>query len=133
MSYDPNRELLREQRRAERQARRAGRRFRGGLAWGVVLIVIGVLLALDHWGLLSFDLSFRQWPLLLILLAAVGFAEHGLLRLGTHALLLLGLAFELRHLHYGWLVRQWWPLGLVWCGIVITLRAVHRPCPVESE
>jgi hypothetical protein len=40
------------------------------LVWGLILIVIGVLFILENLGLNAFDISWRFWPVILIVWGA---------------------------------------------------------------
>jgi len=43
---------------------------RGALAWGIILIVIGVLFILENIGVDAWENLFRLWPLILIVWGA---------------------------------------------------------------
>src|SRR6185437_6503032 len=95
---------------------------------GIFLILFGVLLALDQWGHAPFHDFGRHWPLLLIAFGCGKLIDRGLLATGAHWLLVVGLYFKLQANGQHTLVHRIWPLGLVWIGLIMTLRAL-RPRP----
>ena len=104
------------------------RRRHRHLGTGVFLILLGLLLALDQWHQAPFHDIGRHWPLILIALSVGKFVDRGLLSTGAHWMLLVGLFFELQaNGQHHWIYR-FWPLGLVWIGLIMTLRAL-RPRP----
>ena len=104
------------------------RRPRRHLGTGIVLILVGLILAFDPWGHSPFHDIGRHWPLILVALGIGKLVDRGLLSTGAHWLLLVGLYFELHaDARFAYLDR-FWPLGLVWIGLIMTLRAL-RPRP----
>ncbi len=102
-----------------------GRRPRRHLGTGVFLILLGLILALTQWqGGPIHDIG-RHWPLILIAFGVSRMVDRGLLHPFAHAAILVGLYFELDALGgYGWIHRAW-PLGLVWVGLILTVRALR--------
>ena len=116
--------------------RRMRNRTRSNIFTGLVIITLGLALLADRMGVMSFHTFTRQWPLLLIIMGVFKLWDRGWLSLGGQALLLTGLFFELKRLGYEPPLHQWWPLLVVWAGIVITLRALSpksasAECPHE--
>ena len=121
-------------------------RPQGRLVLGIGLILFG-LLFLAHrlhllpeqfpFGLLPVDEPWRLWPMILVLLGLARLASSGWLHGKGHVLLALGLAFQCVMLEREHLVETWWPLLLVWWGLVTLLRALtpkSRPqAAVPSE
>ena len=104
------------------------RRPRRHLGTGVFLILLGLLLAWNQWNHAPFHDFGRYWPLILIALAVGKFVDRGLLSSGGHWMLLVGLYFELQANGQHELLHRFWPLGLVWIGLIMTLRALSpRP------
>jgi hypothetical protein len=104
------------------------RRHRPRLGTGIFFILLGLLLALDQWHQLPFHDTARHWPLIIIAFGIGRMVDRGPFATGPHAAILVGLYFEMEALgHHDW-VRHAWPLGLVWIGLIITLRAL-RPQP----
>lgn len=110
---------------------RGSRGFRTGrrrLGTGIFLILLGLLLALDQWHQLPFHDTVRFWPLVLIAFGLGRMVDRGVFAPWPHAMILVGLYFELDALGYHHSIRHAWPLGLIWIGLIITLRA-FRPQP----
>lgn len=105
--------------------RPGGRDRKRRLGTGIFFILLGVLLALDQWRQIPFHDTARHWPLILIAFGAGRMVDRGPFATGPHAAILIGLYFELGVLgHHAW-ASQAWPLGLVWIGLVITLRSLR--------
>ncbi len=101
------------------------RRARRHLGTGIFLILLGLMLAATQWGGSPFYDLGRHWPLILIAFGLGRMVDRGLLHPFAHATILVGLYFELDSLgHYDWIHRAW-PLGLVWIGLILTLRALR--------
>lgn len=116
----------------DRQERWRGRRHRGhrgGLLWGPLLILLGVLFLAANSGWISGD---RWWQYFLVGLgviflidALVYYASPGYRRGSSGriipgvGLIFIGLAFI-----YGW--SQWWPLVLIAAGVAILFTVLLR-------
>jgi hypothetical protein len=102
------------------------------LTMGVLLILAGTALGLRNLGLFQiYDFWPVFWSAAMLLLGLSLLAQRGPLHLGGHVLIFFGLAFTLGNLGYGWIPDKFWPLGLVWGGVVIVLRSLVRPEPVK--
>ncbi|HJV89027.1 MAG TPA: DUF5668 domain-containing protein [Holophagaceae bacterium] len=115
---------------------------RGRLVMGVGLICFGLLflayrlhLLPQHFPfeLLPVDEPWRLWPMILVVLGLSRLATHGFLHGKGHFLLGLGVAFQLIMLEREMLVETWWPLLLVWWGLLVMLRAINRPSKPEAS
>ncbi len=107
------------------------RRRPKGLVVGLFLIVLGFAFLADQLGLGRFESLAHHWPVLLVL-GTVKLWERGPLHIGAHAMIIVGACFELRHLgHDLSALRPWWPLLVVWIGVLLTLQAL-RPRPSDS-
>jgi uncharacterized integral membrane protein len=114
--------------------RRDGRTRRPRIGTGIFLILLGLLLALNQWHQLPFQGTVRYWPLILIAFGIGRMVDCGPFAPWPHALILAGLAFELDALGHHEFIRHAWPLGLVWIGLIITLRALRpKPAPASCE
>lgn len=101
------------------------RRPRRHLGTGVFLILLGLILALTQWQGSPLHGIGHHWPLILIAFGVARMVDRGLLHPYAHAAILVGLYFELDALgNYDWIHRAW-PLGLVWIGLILTVRALR--------
>ena len=105
------------------------------LALGLVLIVLGLLLALDQAGLWAVGGLHELWPLFLVALGLGRLASPA--RRGSGVMMLgLGLIFLAQTGHVAPL-HQTWPLILVLAGISMLLRrhdgACARPQPPDER
>ena len=96
---------------------------KGGMVVGLVLVLAGVLLALDRLDILQFNNILRFWPIIFV---ALGLAQiiqpAGSSRSSGVWLIGLG-AFFLSTLSLGWVrVRNLWPLFLIAAGIWVIWR-----------
>lgn len=107
------------------------RRFMTRLVVGLLLILAGLALLLENSGLLPISVWQLFLPTALILFGLSSLWAKGPLHVGGHILLFFGTAFLLGALGYGDIPDRWWPLGLVWCGVVIVLRAL-KPAPPST-
>jgi len=95
------------------------------LASGLVLIAVGTVLAFENAGIEVPVTVTRLWPLLFVLVGAGRLAQRGFLLVGGHLLIFLGLfLFGLMHQAETTLSLAG-PVGLLWLGVIITLRAVR--------
>ena len=95
---------------------------------GIALILLGLLLAFAQWRMVPFDDFSSHWPLILVALGVGKLVDRGLLCTGAHWLILIGAFFELEQNGPSHLMHRIWPLGLVWIGLIMTLRALRsRP------
>jgi hypothetical protein len=117
-----------------------GRRIAGRVFLGLCLAVAGVLLLLNNLGSLPYNFDWRFWPLFLAALAGARMVERGVLRTGPHVLVLVALFLLAVSFERDDLLERWWPLSVVWFGVLMTLRAVlskpkqaSPPCEDEPE
>ncbi len=110
-----------------------GRRMAGRVFFGLCLAATGALILLNNLGRLPAGLDWRLWPLLLSFLAVARMVERGFLRMGPHLVLMLSLVLLAGSFEREELVEQWWPLAVVWGGVLVTLRALFfRRAPVPA-
>ncbi len=115
-----------------------GRRMAGRVFLGLCLAVAGGLLLLNNLGSLPIGVDWRFWPVFLLALAGARMVERGVLRTGPHVLMLVGLFLLAASFDRDDLVERWWPLAIVWGGVLLTLKAVftrRKPaeCPSPCE
>lgn len=101
-----------------------GRRMAGRVFLGLCLAAGGLLLLLNNLGSLPLQLDWRLWPLFLVALAGARMVERGVLRGGPHALILVALFLLAVGYERDDLIDRWWPLAIVWWGLLMTLKAV---------
>jgi hypothetical protein len=117
-----------------------GRRTAGRLFLGLCLAGAGALLLLNNLGSLPVQVDWRFWPMLLIALAGARMVERGALRNGPHVLIMVALFLLAFNFERDDLVERWWPVSIVWGGILMTLKAALRkpkpdpgPCEDQNE
>lgn len=107
-------------------------RYGFALVAGIGLILAGSALALENAGLPVPSWFFRLWPLLLALLGLAKLARQPLHR-GGHFLIFLGLFFLGLQFEPVKTLRYAAPLGLLWLGVLITLKALRPPARSTPE
>ena len=112
-----------------------GRRAAGRVMLGLCVIAAGAALLLSNLGLLHFDVSYRLWPLILVALGLAKLVEKGALCGGGHWLILLGLFLLAGFAEREDLIERWWPMAVIWIGLLISARALasSRPKPPVCE
>jgi predicted membrane protein len=108
--------------RTSRGAERSGQNCCGtshGLIWGAVICGIGVLLLLDHMGVVSVEHFWRFWPILLVVAGAMSLSQPGKRAWGMFLIvggLLLQLdALEVIRFHWADL----WPIAVIGAGLML--------------
>src|SRR5690348_11380908 len=98
-----------------------------GIITGLVIVAVGVILLLDHTGVLDAEYILRYWPAVLVIFGLVKLSQPhtpgrvwGGLLVAAGALLLLDAAGVMH-------VRFWdlWPLGLIAVGLVMMWGAIE--------
>jgi predicted membrane protein len=87
-----------------------------GIFLGAAICIVGILLLLDHMGLVSVGSLWRFWPLFLIVAGAINLTESGKQPWGAF-LILIGVLFQLDNLgiiHFRW--AELWPLAIIAAG-----------------
>ena len=98
--------------------------FSAKLVLGLTILALGLILMAEslHW--------YDAWHLLYwwpVVLAAFGFAriaQDGMLSLRGHVWLGFSVAGFISQFGPWGLLDRWWPVFLVWGGIIVTLRAI---------
>jgi predicted membrane protein len=104
----------------------------GGIAGGLIIVVIGLVLLLDNLNILDSKYVFRLWPVLLIVfgLKRLNDARHsgtaisGVIWASIGALLLLE-RFDVIHFS----IWALWPLLLIAFGVQMLMRSTTGPTP----
>ena len=111
--------------------------FTTKLVIGVLFMAFGVAFLLHNLNLVDVDQSLRFWPLALVILGIERLFSRGFLRAtGGHILILVGAGLQLASLEMDYLIEKWWPLGIVWLGLILTLRAIWpkpKPEPIQVQ
>ena len=112
--------------------------FSRRLIVGLILMTLGVVFYLHNVNLLELDRVWRFWPLLMGVLALERFINRGPLAMEGHVLLIVATGLQLMFLERYSLLERWWPLAVIWLGIVIVLRALfpdqrRRLCQDSEE
>jgi predicted membrane protein len=102
-------------------------RRRQGMLPGLLLVVIGSVILLDHMGIIGFDRVWRFWPLLLIAAGALKFFREcdrvvGALLMFTGGIFLLN---SLGYAHLSW--GDIWPIALIVLGVALVWSRFEMP------
>ena len=92
---------------------------RSGLFWGAFMILGGVVLLLDHMGLIAVERLWRFWPLLMVC-AGIANCISSERRIWGIFLIAAGVLFQLNELgiaHFHW--GDIWPLLLIASGLMV--------------
>lgn len=103
------------------------------ITFGLLMILAGVALVLQNLDILQDNIWHIFWPSALLLFGFSSLISRGPLHFGGHVLLFFGAAFLLANLGYAHIPDRWWPLGLVWGGLVLVLRALVKPEPTACH
>jgi predicted membrane protein len=100
--------------------------FQHGIIWGAVICAIGVILLLDHMGMVSADRLWRFWPLLIIFAGVVNLVSQAGRRVWGAVLIVVGTLFQLDSLglirfHWGDL----WPLAIIAAGAMMIWGSIE--------
>jgi hypothetical protein len=116
-----------------------GRRAAGRVLLGLLVIAAGAALLMSNLGLLHIEAGYRLWPLILVALGLAKLVERGVLSGGGHWLIFLGLFLLAGFMEREDLIERWWPLAVVWIGLLISAKALlpRRPrspaCEDQTE
>jgi len=98
--------------------------FSTKLVFGLTVIALGLILMADSlrwydaWHLLTW------WPLVLAAFGLARMVQDGLLSFRGHVWLGFSVAGFIHQFGPWGLLERWWPVFLVWGGIIVTLRAI---------
>ncbi|BDU69395.1 hypothetical protein GETHOR_14960 [Geothrix oryzae] len=98
--------------------------FSTKLVVGLAVIALGLILTADSlrwydaWHLLTW------WPLVLAALGLARLVQDGPLSLRGHVWLCFSVAGFISQFGPWGLLERWWPIFLVWGGLIVTLRAI---------
>mgnify|MGYP000954927024 FL=1 len=98
--------------------------FSTKLVFGLTVIALGLIFLADSmrwydaWHLLTW------WPVVLAAFGLARLAQDGILSLRGHIWLVFSVAGFISQFGPWGLLERWWPVFLVWGGIIVTLRAI---------
>lgn len=116
-----------------RRQPRQPNRIPTGVVFGLVLAGIGGLALVHNLGYLEVEDLFRLWPGFLLFMGMVSLINHGPLKVGGHVLIVIGLFLMAGFNNYAPEAERFWPLGIVWVGLVMTLKALLRPRLIPTQ
>lgn len=90
-----------------------------GVIWGGAICVVGIILLLDHMGVVSAGNLWRFWPMFMIVAGAINLTQPGKRPWGVF-LVIGGLLFQLDNLgiiHFSW--AEFWPLAIIVSGVMM--------------
>jgi hypothetical protein len=96
-----------------------------GIIWGGAICAVGVILLLDHLGVVSADNLWRFWPMLIIVAGALSLTQPGKRAWGT-MVLVVGVLFQLNELgvmHFHW--ADIWPLAIIAVGAMMIWSSIE--------
>lgn len=104
------------------------RPFSVSLVFGVIVLVAGLLLLLDQFGIISADRAFRFWPVILIVFGSLNlFGDCGRgRRIWGGVLVLVGVLLELEEFGVGRVgIQTIWPIFIIGIGVVLVMQALQ--------
>jgi predicted membrane protein len=107
--------------------------YGGSFAWGGVILFIGVVLLLDHMGVISADGLWRFWPMILILAGIVNLFDD-CKRIWGVCLLLAGVLLQLGQfglVHVTWALL--WPILIIGVGLTLMWGSFKAKKSVEGR
>lgn len=116
---------------SRRSSQRQPKRIPGPVVFGLFLMGIGAVALAHNLGLLGFEAMWRLWPALFIFGGLVGLVNDGPLSTGAHVKLAAGTVLLAGFNDYAPEAERFWPLALVWVGLVLLLKAL-RPKPLPE-
>jgi len=98
---------------------------RWGIAWGFLLVLVGVGLLLDHMGFPFVSHIYRFWPLLLVLFGFMNLTTQSNRGFGV-AMVIVGVLLQLNSLEIIHLTfRDFWPVAIIVVGIFMIWGSVE--------
>jgi predicted membrane protein len=107
--------------------------FRGSFAWGGVILFVGVVLLLDHLGVISAQGLWRFWPMILILAGIVNLLDD-CRRIWGVCLLVAGVLLQLGQfgiVHVTWALL--WPIIIIGIGLSLMFGSIKARKAAEGR
>ncbi len=98
----------------------------------MTIIALGLILMADSLHLYDAWHLLNWWPLALTAFGLARLAQDGILSLRGHVWLAFSAAGFISQFGPWGLLERWWPVFLVWWGVLVTLRAIF-PQPRRSR
>jgi predicted membrane protein len=96
-----------------------------GIIWGGIVCAVGIVLLLDHLGVISAGNLWRFWPLIVVVAGVVNLTQPGKLFWGA-LLIVVGVLFQLDSLHiihFRW--AELWPLAVIAAGLMMVWGSIE--------
>jgi predicted membrane protein len=96
-----------------------------GIIWGGAICVVGVILLLDHLGLVAAGDLWRFWPMLMIVVGVIHMTQAGKRAWGAF-LVVAGALFQLDNLgiiRFRW--AEFWPLAIIAAGVMMIWGSIE--------
>jgi predicted membrane protein len=100
--------------------------YQHGILWGAVICAVGVILLLDHMGMVSAERLWRFWPLLIVFAGVVNLVSPAGGRVWGALLVVVGTLFQLDSLgiiHFHW--GDLWPLAIIAAGAMMIWGSIE--------
>ena len=124
--WDPSSDLeARIKERVQRKLNRGRGGTEHGIVWGAVVSLIGIILLLDHLGIVSAHQLWRFWPMLIVVAGVVNFTQRGKRPWGAF-LMVVGVLFQLDSLaiiRFHW--ADLWPLAIIAAGLMMIWGSIE--------
>jgi hypothetical protein len=100
------------------------RLFSTKLVFGLIVIAVGLIFMVDSLHLYDAWNLLNWWPLALAALGLARLVQDGPLSLRGQLWLAFSVAGFIQQFGPWGLLDRWWPIFLVWGGLIVTLRAI---------
>lgn len=99
-------------------------RFPRGLRFGLIVIAVGLFGLFVNLGRLTEEDLWTWWPSFFVLTGLLHLLDYGLLKIWGHVQVVGGLILLAGFTGYDLQAETWWPLGLVWVGLIVVLKSL---------
>jgi predicted membrane protein len=96
-----------------------------GIIWGGAICLVGIMLFLDHMGLVSAGDIWRFWPMLIMVAGAINLTQPGKRPWGVFLIVAGGLFLldNLNIIHFRW--AEFWPLAIIAAGVMMIWGSIE--------